>query len=306
MLLNPSKQAASLASELKYIASLIVQSRMWEDLYARRYETKTAANHGSFTTSHAEYKRTLEELYRMILKMQITSYCYYAKPTAFRLGRDIISWDNWVALGRDIREQERVFVAVSAIWRDGKFDEESEATQRRHQEMSTRWEAIGSDVQGLRRAVEAAQADDTRQELLSWLCDMDLSSSYNIACEKHQDGTGGWLLQNKKFQTWQLSPGSLLWLHGKGMCGFSPFYVAFTEPARLGLGPRHSGQQLRQCRRRLTRVSIRNLADMLQLAQENQFSAPPSFVTCEMSTPMIRRQPLPTSTSVSPTRGSRI
>ncbi len=202
---------------------------MWEDLYARRYETKAAANQGSFTPSHAEYKRTLEELYRMVLKLQITSYCYYAKPSAFRLGRDMISWDDWVALGRDIREQERVFIAVSAVWRDNKFDEESEAMQRRHQEMSTRWEAIGSDIQGLRRAVEAAQADDTRQKILNWLCDTDPSSSYNIAREKHQNGTGGWLLQSRKFQTWQQSPGSLLWLHGKGMSSFSPSYVAFTE-----------------------------------------------------------------------------
>jgi hypothetical protein len=41
LLLNPSQQAASLASGLKYIASLIVQSRMWWDLYVGRYEART-------------------------------------------------------------------------------------------------------------------------------------------------------------------------------------------------------------------------------------------------------------------------
>ncbi len=218
MLLNPSKQAAALASELKYIASLIVQSRMWEDLYARRYETKTA---DQATLSHAEYKRTLEELYRTILKIQITSYCYYAKSSSSRLGRDMISWDDWAALGRDMREQERVFTAVSAVWRDSKFDEESEAVERRHNEMSTCWDAIKTDVQGLRSAVEAAQADGTRQTILGWLCDVDPSVSYNIAHEKHRDGTGEWLLENKKFKTWQVSPGSLLWLYGNGKYAFS-------------------------------------------------------------------------------------
>jgi hypothetical protein len=211
--LNPSEQAASLASGLQYIASLIVQSRMWEDLYVRRYEDKTG-NQESSPVSHAEYKSALEELYRRILAYQIKSYCHYTRNSAFRLGLDMVKWDDWGV--DDIREQEGVFTAVSTIWRDMKYDEECEATERRHQESISRWETITLDVQGLRKAVEDAQQNYERQALLDWLSGVDPSTTYNIAREKHESGTGEWLLDSDEFQAWQQSPCSLLWLHGKG------------------------------------------------------------------------------------------
>jgi hypothetical protein len=211
--LNPSEQAASLASGLQYIASLIVQSRMWEDLYVRRYEDKTGSQESS-PVSHAEYKSALEELYRRILAYQIKSYCHYTRNSAFRLGLDMVKWDDWGV--DDIREQEGVFTAVSTIWRDMKYDEECEATERRHQESISRWETITLDVQGLRKAVEDAQQNYERQALLDWLSGVDPSTTYNIAREKHESGTGEWLLDSDEFQAWQQSPCSLLWLHGKG------------------------------------------------------------------------------------------
>ncbi len=215
LLLNPSKQAVSLASGLKYVASLIAQSRMWEDLYTRRYESKTVSLEPR-QGSHAEYKGALTALYRSILKYQVTSYCYYARTSAFRLGLDMVKWDDWGALLDEIREEERLFTAVTTVWRDMKYDEECEAMERRHRESIGRWEAVGVDVQGLRKAVEDAQADDKREAILSWLSDVDPSVLYNLARKKHEAGTCEWLLNETEFKTWQESPSSLLWLYGKG------------------------------------------------------------------------------------------
>jgi hypothetical protein len=217
LLLNPSKQAASLASGLKYVSSVIVQSCMWEDLYVRRYESKRWTMEPR-PESHSEYKGALAGLYRSVLRYQVTTCCYYARNSAMRVGLDMIKWDDWEGLLSDIREEERLFTAVSTVWRDMKYDEECEAMERRHRESTGRWESIGVDVQGLRKAVEDAQANGERREMLDWLSNVDPSAGYNIARKRHEAGTSDWLLRgNAAFQTWQESPGSLLWLHGKGM-----------------------------------------------------------------------------------------
>ncbi len=222
LLLNPSKQAVSLASGLKYVASLITQSRMWEELYTRRYESKTETLEPR-QESHTEYKSALAALYRSILKFQVTSYCYYARTSAFRLGLDMVKWDDWDALLDEIREEERLFTAVTIVWRDMKYDEECEARERRHRESVGCWEAVGADVQGLRKAVEDAQANGKREAILSWLSDVDPSARYNLARKKHEAGTGEWLMNATEFQTWQESPSSLLWLYGQGRYLPHPF-----------------------------------------------------------------------------------
>jgi hypothetical protein len=222
LLLNPSKQAASLASGLDHISGLIAQSRMWEELYARRYESKATDERGSrdssFTVSHVEYRNALESLYKEILRFQVSSYCYYTHHSTSRLGRDMVKWDDWDTLLDDVRQRECVFKDVCDIWRDMKYDEECEAADERHRESMRRWDAIGDDVTGLRRAVEDAQRDEKRANLLNWLCDIDPSAMYNAARDKHEEGTGDWLVRdNKKFWDWEEEPGSFLWLHGKGL-----------------------------------------------------------------------------------------
>lgn len=221
--MNPSKQATSLASGMEEVASLIAQSRMWEELYIRRYEAKAEVYDDRFTASHAEYKTTLAELYRRVLKYNITSYCYYSRSSAFRLGLDMVKWHNWTALLDDVRKQKLVFASVSIVWRDMKFDEDDAAATRRHAESVTLWETVALSVQGLRKAVEDAQADDRRAKLLDWLSDVDPSVAYNLARKKHGKGTGEWLLHDsRKFRTWRKFPSSLLWIHGKGLPRLSP------------------------------------------------------------------------------------
>ncbi|KAL7926925.1 ankyrin repeat-containing domain protein [Trichoderma austrokoningii] len=223
LFLNPSKQAASLAKGLQDISSLLAQSRMREDLYVRRYEAKARThNQESPTLAYQEYKNSLELLYREILRFQATSYCYYASNDAFQLGLDIVRWDGWDKLLGQIRNQERRFSDVEALWRDFKYDEECSDAKRRHQESLQRWGEICTNLSGLRTAVEHAQTVNSRQELLKWLSDIDPSEIYNTARDKHGAGTGEWLTKDsEEFRAWKETPSSLLWLHGMAGSGKS-------------------------------------------------------------------------------------
>ncbi|KAF0324955.1 hypothetical protein GQ607_007848 [Colletotrichum asianum] len=182
LLLNPSEQAASLAKGLEYISSLIVQSHLWEDLYERR--SKSEADNPSQTT----YRSALTTLYRHVLKFQITSYCYYARSTAYRLGLDSVKWNEWEELLDKIKERERAFSAVLTVCRDVKYDEECFEAKQRHEQVMSCWQSIGTDVSGLLSAT----------------------------------GTCSWLIKDSKnFETWMGSPKSFLWLNGKPGSGKS-------------------------------------------------------------------------------------
>ncbi|KAI1366280.1 ankyrin repeat-containing domain protein [Xylaria arbuscula] len=215
LFLNPSKQVTSLVKGLDYISSLISQSRMWEDLYVRQDQKS------SKSLSHAPYKTELEKLYRHILKFQATSYCYYAKHTFSRVGMDIVKWNGWDSMLEEIKEKELAFSKVCDIWRDIKYDEECSAAAHRHREAIGHWQDIGMGISGLQEAVREAQREKHRRKMIGWLCSVDPSRIYNVARGKHQSGTGDWLLESEKFQSWQKSPKSLLWLHGQPGCGKS-------------------------------------------------------------------------------------
>ncbi|GAW17393.1 hypothetical protein ANO14919_068500 [Xylariales sp. No.14919] len=221
LFLNPSEQVASQAKGLDHVSSLITQSRMWEDLYLRRYESEYSARE-SLMPSHAAYKNTLEQLYRQILKFQATSYCYYARNSVSRLGLDVLKWNKWDDLLNEIRDKEIQFSAVCDIWRDMKYDEECSAAANRHQEAISHWRDIGTGVSGLREAVRQAQQEKNRDEFLDWLCKVDPSVMYNGAQDKHESGTCEWLVRsNEKFKSWERSPSSVIWVHGKPGCGKS-------------------------------------------------------------------------------------
>jgi hypothetical protein len=199
LLLNPSEQAISLAQGISYIASLISQSRLWEELYRRRYEA-TSGPQTAFV-AHIEYKTALADLYQSILKYQVTAYNYYSQNSAFRLGLDAIKWNDWESLLNEIREKERVFTAITQSWRDMKYDEECQAAQQRHDESMSRWDSINIGIQGLRDAIQAVQADKDRSELLKWLSNIDPSEIHNHAREKQVPGTGNWFLEGYAFRT---------------------------------------------------------------------------------------------------------
>jgi hypothetical protein len=80
LVLNPSKQASTLATGLEYISGLIVQSSMREDFYYRKYESNdNDRDDERFMLSLMRYKDTLKELYTRILKYQATIWFRYSQ-----------------------------------------------------------------------------------------------------------------------------------------------------------------------------------------------------------------------------------
>ncbi|KAL7935792.1 ankyrin repeat-containing domain protein [Trichoderma chlorosporum] len=223
LFLNPSAQMASLAKGLEFVSTLIAQSRMREELYIRRYESKAQDNQ-LFPQSHREYKNGLERLYRKILRFQATSYCYYSKTSASRFSSDMVKWNDWDQLIDEIREEESLFNRLNDTWRDIRYDNECSAAEKRHLEAATLWFTIGENVSSLERTVKDAQEQQSRIELLGWLCNIDHTELYNSARNKHKDGTGEWLIDRSEiFKTWEerVTSKSFLWLHGKAGSGKS-------------------------------------------------------------------------------------
>lgn len=219
LLTNPTEQDDSLAKGLERISTVIIRSRIWEDVYFNYYESGADQHE---LPSCAGYKEALEKLYRQILQFQIKAYCYYSKSAAARLGRNMVKWDEWDGLVSGVEDQVRVLTDLHDDRKHWKYEEECKRLEKRHQETAHRLQAIGVDLTGLRNAVEKEQADKQRSELLEWLCDSDYTTMYNAARDLYKSGTGDWLVKDSaEFKTWKESPGSLLWLYGKAGAGKS-------------------------------------------------------------------------------------
>jgi hypothetical protein len=202
-LINPSQQRASLAKAIDDIASLISQSVMREDIYEEFYKLGASSDE-TFRRSHGQYKIALESLYRQILKFEAKCCCHYSKNAAFRVGLDAVKWNDWSELVTEVRDSNNSFIAVENILRDIRLLEERKAAEDRQQ----------AELANAKASKEAEEYT----ELLHWLCDIDPSSMYNAARDKHEAGTCEWLIQNNDdFKAWEEGKGSLLWLHGKGM-----------------------------------------------------------------------------------------
>ncbi|KAJ4865469.1 ankyrin repeats (many copies) domain-containing protein [Trichoderma breve] len=206
LLTNMSEEKTTLAKGLEYVASLIVQSQMREELYVECYESGTH-NHDRFRQSHTQYRTALEELYIHILRFQVTACCHYAKSSALRHALDAVKWKDWDLLIDEIREHERNFAAAEVTWRDIQRYEEHLTTIDTFSQMNAKLSAL---------------EDREFADLLKWLCDVDPSSIYNTGLDRREAGTCEWLIKNsEEFKTWETSDGSLLWLHGKAGSGKS-------------------------------------------------------------------------------------
>ncbi|KAL7803967.1 ankyrin repeat-containing domain protein [Trichoderma afarasin] len=206
LLTNMSEEKTTLAKGLEYVASLIVQSQMREELYVECYESGTR-NHDRFRQSHTQYRTALEELYIHILRFQVTACCHYAKSSALRHALDAVKWKDWDSLIDEIREHERNFAAAEVTWRDIQRYEEHLITINTFSQMNAKLSAL---------------EDREFADLLKWLCDVDPSSIYNTGLDRREAGTCEWLIKNsEEFKTWETSDGSLLWLHGKAGSGKS-------------------------------------------------------------------------------------
>lgn len=188
---------------------------MREDLYHRRYESNSPSE--ASTISKAIYKNTLAELYRRILRFQVTSYCYYTHNEASRFGRDFVKLDDWSTLIEDIRTQDSHFINVNQLLHEDQYNDECLAAKQRHEESIHSLTAVGAELSSLKKAIQDANSDKDFQDLMRWLSDVDPSPIYNSALNRHEAGTSQWLLKsNEKFSTWTKSSRSLIWLHGKG------------------------------------------------------------------------------------------
>ncbi|KAL6815059.1 ankyrin repeat-containing domain protein [Trichoderma sp. SZMC 28015] len=220
LFMNISTESAVQAKGLEYISSLISQSQIREELYIKCYESREDAQQ-EFQQSHREYKASLERLYRQILKFQTKSCCYYSNSSAFRYGLDAVKWNDWAQLVNGVRQRDTEFAAFEQIWRDLKHLEDRLAVEGLQRETIISIAALKTEMSISREVAESAMTKQERHELFSWLCDIDPSSIYNTARERHEAGTNQWLITSEEFQTWERSNGSLLWLHGKAGSGKS-------------------------------------------------------------------------------------
>lgn len=65
----------------------------------------------------------------------------------------------------------------------------------------------------------AALEEENRSEIMDWLVPSDPSTTHESARQRHESGTGAWLLQSEQYQNWKSGPIGHLWIHGKPGCG---------------------------------------------------------------------------------------
>ncbi|KAL6904536.1 ankyrin repeat-containing domain protein [Trichoderma evansii] len=118
----------------------------------------------------------------------------------------------------DVHEKNNQFIAVENILRDIRLHEEHKAAEDRQR---TAVNSLSAMEIALSKADASGEAEEYTK-LLYWLCDIDPSSMYNAARDKHEAGTCGWPVQDSyKFKAWEEGKSSLLWLHGKAGSGKS-------------------------------------------------------------------------------------
>jgi Cdc6-like AAA superfamily ATPase len=78
---------------------------------------------------------------------------------------------------------------------------------------------VTAQLSSLKQDLLEWRQDDQYLKIMSWLDAPDQTPYHAAACQKHEPGTGQWLLESATYKTWKTSSGSHLWLHGKAGCG---------------------------------------------------------------------------------------
>lgn len=202
----------SLIGGLTYITELIARSSMRQSLYARQCESNS--NNGQLL-----FRDTLKRLYIRILEFQAKSICYYSGNGAFRLGLDMVKWNDWDYMLDEIRSQEKIFCEVYGIWKDDIYLQEFDKLVDRHSEQMNVMNLISDNISDFLQVREKANDDDRRTMMVNWLSDADPSTYYGAALKKHQTETCERLIKggNEEFEAWKVVPNSFLWINGKGL-----------------------------------------------------------------------------------------
>ncbi|KAF7966443.1 hypothetical protein HWV62_38386 [Athelia sp. TMB] len=66
----------------------------------------------------------------------------------------------------------------------------------------------------IQEAVKLIHDEQKKRDINNWMAAPDTSPNYKSAREKHQQGTGSWLVDGYIFRGWKDFPDSVLWLHG--------------------------------------------------------------------------------------------
>ncbi|KAF7970452.1 hypothetical protein HWV62_23897 [Athelia sp. TMB] len=69
--------------------------------------------------------------------------------------------------------------------------------------------------------------EQAKKDINIWMAAPDTSLNYKSAREKHQQGTGSWLVEGYDFKRWKYHPDSILWVHG-GL-GYAYFFFDGTS-----------------------------------------------------------------------------
>ncbi|KAI9730416.1 MAG: hypothetical protein M1834_005926 [Cirrosporium novae-zelandiae] len=80
---------------------------------------------------------------------------------------------------------------------------------------------IASVALDIQDDLKSMKIDNHKRAVLAWLApqELDPSTNFNAACDRHQDKTGDWFLVGETYREWQRDPCSFLWLNGKAGAG---------------------------------------------------------------------------------------
>jgi hypothetical protein len=230
-----------MAAGLKMISNLIVQSSMREDLYAHRYESgKGNIDQKTFLKTRVQYRKKLQELYSLILNFQAECVCYYYSGPPSRLLSDLVKWNDWDTAIKEIEDQNTAFIEAYNLMKSAMAQEDYDALYANHVEANKITQSIGNDVSDLKKAIELAQKDESRKELLKWLSEIKPSENYNRLIENRGITSANWFLEDEITLRWEKKSDSLLWLNGKGImiivisrCGVNADMFLKLDPESL-------------------------------------------------------------------------
>jgi len=167
---------------------------------------------------HATYQDGLKALYTKILQFQATCICYPSKPSASRILHDIIAWDDWDGLLKQVDDQINHMASLEIQWQGFKLQERWHIESEQHEARLEALHCYAKETSHLRALIEAVQSNQARQQLLGWLSSPVVSTRYNHIREQHEFLTGNWLLEAHIYDSWKNTLSSFLWLYGKGKC----------------------------------------------------------------------------------------
>jgi hypothetical protein len=217
-MLNPGQQEEARLKALTQVAVLLSQCKIREELYKRRYECDVSnADVIQSSLEHTLFKDYLRDLYVIILNFLATCNVYLSDNMLIRTTRSIFAWDGWAALGAEIQDQENALLAIETRFDAFKVQEEWERQQDWNKRKLAEDQALGEEV----HRIAEMMRDERRTQLLQWLTSVNIDIKYNDEREKHQEGTGAWLVNGTQFEQWMKTANSVLWLHGKGVISTS-------------------------------------------------------------------------------------